>query len=393
MRAEEFVERTLGNPDLEPEEADTLGLGVVLVMVGAMRLPARVPAALFAVVAFSLVGVVIGAAGRGVAMVGALPPGLPSIEIPTIESGELARLAATAASIAVVVLAQSAAVARSFAQKNGYRVDTNADLVGLSAANAGSALTGGFAINGSPPRTAAGDSAGSHSQMVNVVMALVIAAVLLFASGLFAYVPEPVLDAVVLGIGIHLVNVRELRRVGQTRRVELWIAVLALVVVAFVGVEQGVLLAVLVSLLERARHQYRPSDEVLVSPGVIGERERARLSGVPPELLARVLAYRFGASLIFANAERFDERIRGLVEQAEQPVRTVVIDAGAMTDIDVTGAEVLSRLATDLAGADIRVVLTDLSPSAARTLQRAGVVPGAIDVVDHLETVVSAARR
>lgn len=379
-------------PDANPASA-LLGLGVVLVMVGAVRLPARVPAALFAVVAFSLVGVVIGAAGRGVAMVGALPPGLPSIEIPTIESGELARLAATAASIAVVVLAQSAAVARSFAQKNGYRVDTNADLVGLSAANAGSALTGGFAINGSPPRTAAGDSAGSHSQMVNVVMALVIAAVLLFASGLFAYVPEPVLDAVVLGIGIHLVNVRELRRVGQTRRVELWIAVLALVVVAFVGVEQGVLLAVLVSLLERARHQYRPSDEVLVSPGVIGERERARLSGVPPELLARVLAYRFGASLIFANAERFDERIRGLVEQAEQPVRTVVIDAGAMTDIDVTGAEVLSRLATDLAGADIRVVLTDLSPSAARTLQRAGVVPGAIDVVDHLETVVSAARR
>lgn len=379
-------------PDANPASA-LLGLGVVLVMVGAVRLPARVPAALFAVVAFSLVGVVIGAAGRGVAMVGALPPGLPSIEIPSIESGELARLAATAASIAVVVLAQSAAVARSFAQKNGYRVDTNADLVGLSAANAGSALTGGFAINGSPPRTAAGDSAGSHSQMVNVVMALVIAAVLLFASGLFAYVPEPVLDAVVLGIGIHLVNVRELRCVGQTRRVELWIAVLALVVVAFVGVEQGVLLAVLVSLLERARHQYRPSDEVLVSPGVIGERERARLSDVPPELLASVLAYRFGASLIFANAERFDERIRGLVEQAEQPVRTVVIDAGAMTDIDVTGAEVLSRLATDLAGADIRVVLTDLSPSAARTLQRAGVVPGAIDVVDHLETVVSAARR
>jgi MFS superfamily sulfate permease-like transporter len=199
-------------------------------MVGTIRLPSKIPAALFAVVVFSLIATVIDASARGVSMVGAFPSGLPSVEIPTLEPGEVARLAATAASISVVILAQSAAVARSFGQKNGYRVSTNADLAALSAANAGSAVTGGFAINGSPPRTSAGDSAGSRTQLVNLVMALVIAAVLLFAAGLFDYVPEPVLDAVVLGIGIHLIKVPELRRVARTRRVDLWIALLAVVV-------------------------------------------------------------------------------------------------------------------------------------------------------------------
>ena len=170
--------RELG--DINPASA-FLGFGVVAVMVGALRLPARVPAALFGLVVFSIIGVLIGAEGRGVAMVGALPPGLPSLTVPTFDVADLGVLTSTAGAIAIVILAQSAAVARSFAIKNRYPVDINSDLVGLAAANAGSAITGGFAINGSPPRTAAGDAAGSRSQVINIGMAVVIGAVLLFA--------------------------------------------------------------------------------------------------------------------------------------------------------------------------------------------------------------------
>lgn len=136
-----------------------LGLGVVVTMVGGSRIAPKLPAALVALVFFSAVAAVVDAEAKGVAVVGALPAGLPSLSLPSITAGEVPRLAVTAASIALVVLAQSAAVARSFATKNGYRVDENADLVGLSAANAASAVTGGFAINGSPPRTAAGTAA------------------------------------------------------------------------------------------------------------------------------------------------------------------------------------------------------------------------------------------
>ena len=158
-------------------------------------------------------------------MVGALPPGLPSLSLPTFDIAELGVLSSTAGAVSVVILAQSAAVARSFAIKNRYAVDIDSDLVGLAAANAGSAITGGFAMNGSPPRTAAGDAAGSRSQVVDIGMAVVIGAVLLFASGLFAYVPSPVLDGIVLGIGIHLVNIPELRRIAAVSSFEAGILV------------------------------------------------------------------------------------------------------------------------------------------------------------------------
>ncbi len=357
-----------------------LGLGVVAVMVGALRLPAAVPAALFALVVFSVLGNLIDSESHGVPMVGALPPGLPSFAWPSISGSEVARLSATALSIAVVVLAQSAAVARSFGTKNGYKVDTNSDLVGLSAANAASAVTGGFAINGSPPRTAAGDGSGSKSQLVNIVMAVVIGLLLMFGSGLFAYVPSTVLDGIVLGIGIHLLKISELRAVGRARREELLAALLALVVVAFVGVEQGVLLAVIVALIERARRYYRPEDEVTVRAGVVGAREEARFSALPPGSLDGVLVYRFDAGLFFANSTHFDERIRALVEETDPRPTMLVVDAAAMSDIDVTGVNVLTRLAQDLSAHGVRVVLAEMGESAAQIVHDSG--------LDQIVTIV-----
>lgn len=366
-----------------------LGLGVVAVMVGALRLPAAVPAALFALVVFSVAGNLLHVETHGVDMVGALPPGLPSFTWPTVGAGQIGTLSTAAFSIAVVVLAQSAAVSRGFATKNGYKVDTNSDLVGLAAANAASAVTGGFAINGSPPRTAAGDGAGSRSQLVNIAMAVVIGALLLFGSGLFAYVPSTVLDGIVLGIGVHLLKISELKAVARASREELIAALLALVVVAFVGVEQGVLLAVLVALVERARRAYRPADEVTLQGGVIGKREQERFGPIAPDRLRGTLVYRFGTSLFFANATHFDERLRGLVEETTPTPTVVVVDAAAMSDIDVTGANVLTRIAQDFTARGIRLVLTELSPSAAATVASTG-LGSVAEVVPRIEDALSA---
>lgn len=363
-----------------------LGFGVVAVMIGALKIPPQIPAALFGAVAFSIVGALIGAEDRGVKMIGALPPGLPSFEIPDVAAGDVARLAGTALAIAVVVLAQSAAVARSFGTKNGYKVDINADLVGLAAANAGSAVTGGFAINGSPPRTAAGDGAGSASQLVNVVMAVVIGAILVFAAGLFAYVPSPVLDGVVLGIGIHLIKVGELKAIARTRRTEFGTAMLALLVVAFVGVEQGVIIAVIVAIIDRATRAMEIPDEVLVYDGTLGDRAKERLSGVSPGRFDGVLVYRFGSALFFANATKFDERVRGLVASAKTPVTTVVIDAGAVGDVDFTGAGVLRKLGTDLQAKGVRLFVTDLSDAAHAAMTRSG-LDDVVTVLPHYEDV------
>ena len=363
-----------------------LALGVVVSMLVVERVLPKLPAALLAVVAFSVLGVLIGAEGRGVAMVGAVPAGLPSLTIPTLSPGAVGRLAATAAGIAVVILAQSAAVARSFATKNGYRDNTNQDLYALAAANTGSALTGGFAINGSPPRTAAGDAAGSRSQMVNIVMALVIAVVLLFATGLFEYLPSPVLDAVVFAIGIGLVKVAQLRAIKRTRLFEFGAAMLAVVVVAFVGVEQGILLAVLVSLVDRLRRQYQPTDEVLVADGEVAPRLRDRVAAGTQ--LDGILVFRFGTGLFFENATHFDQRVRDLTSAASTPVRSVVIDAAAMDDIDFTGTEVLRRQAEDLAAGGTRVYLTELTTDAEDCARRAG-LDQVLTIVPRLEEAIT----
>ncbi|MGB7820525.1 MAG: SulP family inorganic anion transporter [Ornithinibacter sp.] len=364
-----------------------LSAGVVLIIILGERFVPKLPAALFAVVAMSLVGLAIDAGARGVVEIGKLPAGLPGFAFPPISAGEIPRLAASAASIAIVVLAQSAAVSRSFAAKNRYPLNVNGDLVGLAAANAASSVTGGFAINGSPPRTAAGDSAGSRSQMVNLVMAAVIGLILLFATGLFAYVPSPVLDAVVFAIGIGLIKVSELREVVRARPGEAVSAFVALVVVAFVGVEQGVLLAVLISVIDVLRRQYRPDDIVLLHNNELDARLRQRIPDMSK--LEGVLVYRFGAELFFENAAHFADRVRTLVAEAATPVRLLVVDCAAMSDIDYSGASVLRELGEELAGSNARIVLTELSEDAQVTVERMDLGP-AVTTVPRLEDAVRA---
>jgi MFS superfamily sulfate permease-like transporter len=362
-----------------------LSAGVVILILGLERVAPKVPAALAGVVVFSVVAALVDASSKAVTMVGDVPAGLPTPALPSFVWSDVAPLVPVAAAIAIVILAQSAAVARSFATKYGYRDDTNQDLLALSAANAGSAVTGGFAINGSPPRTAAGDAAGSRSQVVNLVMAAVIALILLFATGLFAYLPSPVLDAVVFAIGVGLVKVGKLREVQRARPVEFWVALVVLVVVAFVGVKEGILLGVLVSLVDRLRRQYAPPDEVLAENGTLEPRLAARV----PDVAAApgLLVYRFGTSLFFENAAHFDARVRDLVAGASEPVRAVVLDLAAMEDIDFTGAEVVRRLAHDLGSAGVHVYVTEMSDETAQALDASGMA-GVVTAVPRMEEAV-----
>ena len=269
--------QTLSELDQANWTTAALAFGTVIVMLALEEKMPKLPAALVSLTLFSVVAVVIDAAASGVESVGAIPAGLPGFTVPDFQSGEFATLAASAFSIAVVILAQSAAVARSFAQKNGYTDSVKGDLVGLSAANLASAFTSGFAINGSPPRTAAGDSSGSKGQVVNIAMAVTVALVLLFLTGLFEYIPSGVLDAVVFTIGIKLVKVGTLRAVGRTSRPEFLVAMVTLLVVAFVGVEQGIFLAIVLSLIDRLRRQYHPHDAVLLSDGKVIPRLESRV--------------------------------------------------------------------------------------------------------------------
>lgn len=365
-----------------------IGAATVAVYLVLERWVPKAPSALVALVGVSALADALGAADHGVPPVGAVPAGLPGFRLPSLGLSDAARLVPSAVAVAFVVLAQSAAVARSFAVQHERRDDTNTDLVALGAANAVSALTGGFAINGSPPRTVAADESGGRTPVVNLVMAACIAVVLVAFTGLFDHLPSVVLDALVLAIGLRLVAVRQLRRILAARRSEFAVAAIALVVVAFVGVEQGLAVAVVMALADRLRRQYHPHDEVLVLDGQASHRVERRLGHV--DGLDGVVAYRFGSSLFFENSDRFDTRLRGLVAECAAPPRAVVLDASAIEDVDFTAGEMLSRLRADLHARQCDLIVAEGSPELWDALRAVGL--GDVQRVDDVDEVLLALR-
>jgi MFS superfamily sulfate permease-like transporter len=208
-------------------------------------------------------------------------------------------------------------------------------------------LIGSFAVNASPPRTAVVRAAGGRSQLTNVVGAVVALGVVLWAAGALKNLPQATLGAILLFVATKLVRARELRSVLRFERVEFGLAVLATAVVVFFGIEQGVVVAMLLSLADRTRRAARPRDIVL-------GREVGTSHWIPPDVgrqteqLPGVLVYLLYAPLWYANADFVAARIRRLIDTAEHPVRTLILDADAVADIDYTAARKIGELATQL---------------------------------------------
>lgn len=335
----------------------------------------KVPGELLGLVAAILFAVAFHVSDFGVTLVGALPHGLPQLTLPAMTLGDVITLIPAALSIAIVVLAQSSAVIRSHAGEHDEKVRLNQDLVALGVANTVSALTRGFAVNGSPPRTLAADIAGGRSQLVNCIMGLLIGIVLLFGGELFRYMPAAALAAIVFMIGMRLIRVREFMYLWQNHRMEFAIAMIALVGTALFGVRQGVLIAVIASLMERLSRQYRPTDAVLLRDGELSEwaAERLDMSESKPDLEG-MLVYRFDGALFFENISYFIARIKRAIDHAKQPVRYVVVDAGAIDTIDYTAVENLKLLYRQLSGDEIKLGFAHVSPSLMRQFDDYGVI-------------------
>ena len=187
---------------------------------------------------------------------------------------EMELLITVSASCAVMILTQSAATARIYAAKHYETVDENLDLYGLSAANAAAALSGGFVVNGSPTQTAMMEDAGGRSQMAQVSTAVVVGVVLLFLTGPLQHLPTCVLGAMVFLVALRLIDFGELKNILSESPQEYALAVMTAAVVVLVGVEEGIVLAMLVSLVRVVRHDYHPHSGVLA--GKPGRKLEAR---------------------------------------------------------------------------------------------------------------------
>jgi SulP family sulfate permease len=357
-----------------------ISLPVVVAILAGKRFLPRLPVALLAVVGGIVASDIYDFAGHGISILGPVAGGLPPFRLPVVHWRQLLDLVPVAASCFVMIVAQSAAAGRVFAQRYHESVDLNADILGLAAANAAAAFTGAFVVNGSPTQTAMAERARSRSQFAQLIFAAVVVVVLLFFSRFLQYLPHCVLAGIVFTIALSLINVPSLLAIRSESPGEFTLAVVTAVAVVVLGVEHGILFAVALSLLRHVRHSYRPHT-MMLAPGPDG-RWQPVPSQVGTQTAPGLIVYRFGADLFYANDHFFVEEVRLLIDRAPSKVHCFVVDAAAITDLDYSAARSLMDLFEALAQQSVTVIFARVNRYLRADMDRHGITeivkPGCI---------------
>jgi high affinity sulfate transporter 1 len=360
------IEKFMESVRLIPTDGDvptTLVSAFVLVtIIGLGMVNKKIPGALLAVVVSIIASYALDLQAEGVTILGTIPSGLPPIGLPTevMTTANAQALLPTVISLVIVILAQSAATSRAYAMKYSDRFDENVDLVGLGTANLAAGISGTFVVNGSPTKTEMVDSAGGKTQVAQLTAAAIVVVVLLFLTVPLSYMPNAVLAAVVFLIGLRLIDYKGMADIYRLRKGEIVVAAITAATVVIVGVEQGIILAIALSIIEHIHHSYRPHD-TLVGRDRDGAIHTAALED-GTQLLPGLAAYRFGANLYYANALRFTEEITELVEAADPPLRWFALVSSAIGDIDYSGSDSIRQVHEELARKNVTLVLVDVSP-------------------------------
>ena len=344
---------------LDQTQVNTLlvGVGTLLVLLLLPRVSRRVPAVLVAVVGATVASAIFDLSSAGVATVGSLPHGVPSPSIPWTHVNDLVPLVVAAVGITLVSLTDTIATASSFAARRGEEVRPDQEMIGIGAANVVAGFFQGFAVSTSGSRSAVAEQSGARTQVSNLVGAGLVVVLLVFLNSLLSDLPQATLAAVVIAAALSLVNVRALRRYYQARKSAVLISLVATAGVILLGILEGIVVAIGLSVLLVFRRSWWPDGHALGRiDGVEGWHSRDR----HPEArgLPGVVVYRWEAPLFFANAGAFREQIRRLVR--EQRPQWIVLQCEAITDVDVTAAEMLEQLDNELNAAGIHLMFAEL---------------------------------
>lgn len=335
----------------------SIALACVLLIQGLRRWAPRIPGQVVAIVMATAATRFWQLDERGVSVVGVIPRGLPEIGIPTLSLADLQALAPIAAGAALVAFSDTVVTARAFAARNRYRIDASQELLALGLGNMASALTQGLPVSGSGSRTAVAEAAGSRTQVTALAAVAVLAAVLLFLTPLLTHLPHAALGAILLLAAWNLCDFREFRRLWHFRLSGLFVCVVVLAGVVGLGVMEGILIGVLLSLVLVMQALTWPHDAVLGRMGASWHDRHFRPDATPVE---GVLVYRFSGPLFFANSGHFLERIEALADACPAPPRRFVLDASAISGIDLAGCEALREVRESLQSRGIRLVIVHM---------------------------------
>lgn len=354
-----------------------VGASAIVVLVVLSRLVPKLPAGLIVLVVSIAVSTALDLEAEGVSVVGDIPRGLPPFGWPDVSLAQVLDLVPAAAGIAILAFGESVGGGRALAEKKGYEIDANKELIALGAANVGSGVSQGFVVDGSLSRSAVGDSAGVKSQLSSILGAALVLATLFVLAPLFKNLPNAVLAAIVIVAVAGLVNIKELKRLYRLDLRDFGLALLCLIGVLLLGILPGLLTAIVASLLALVFRAYRPSSAVLGRvPGV--ESDDAHLfrniDGHPEyETYPGLVIFRFDNELFFANSHGFREQIRALVRDASPPVHEVIVDASAMNYADTTATDMLNELVAELRDRGVQLTFARAKRPFAEILRVSGV--------------------
>jgi len=370
-----------------------LGLVTILGLILLKRFVPRVPGPLVAVVVAIIVSSLFNVADLGVSVVGQIPGGLPSLQIPQVGPADLRTLLPAALALAVLIFADELLVARVFAKKNHYALDPNQELTALGAANVSCGFFESFAVGASSSRTVVNDDMHGKSQMVGLVAAGLVIVFLLYLTSLLQNLPKVVLGAIIVVAAISLIDVQEFRSLNLIRHSEFYLSLLTLLGVLIIGIVVGIAVAIAFSLAEFLLRIYRPHTSVLgTGEGVDGYHVIA--PGGYNQVLPGLIVYGFNAPLFFANAPYLLDQVRDLISTAVPPVRCLLLDTEAIPDIDTTAADTLRELHQELQEKSIVLTIARANKPLRETMRLTGLenLIGAKNFYPSVRTGVEAFR-
>ena len=346
-----------------------IGVGVLVVLLVCARLNRRIPGALIGMVASTALVAALGLQAHGVAVLGTVHTGAPHFGLTGLSWSSLQSLAPLAAVVALVVVTQTAATTRAFAEQGGYDVEAGRDFLAVGAGSVVSGLVGSFPVNASPPRTGAVATAGGRTQAGALGAALAVV-LLIPAANILKDVPLATLAAILMYVAARLFNPGDLKAIARFDLFEFGLATITLLTVVLVGVEQGIGVAVGLAILDRIRLSARPQLHVL-----------GRLAGttswapMAPEIQAAevpgVLVLLFATPLWYANAVHFRDEVVAALSR-EPATRVLVLDTIGMSDVDFTGSRALAHVLTVCEHAQVAFGVARAGDHAHDKLRRSG---------------------
>jgi high affinity sulfate transporter 1 len=348
-----------------------LGAATLSVIV-CLKRSRRLPGVLIAVVAATVVvGAMDLATRAGVAVLGALPRGLPHLAFPVLASSDLLPVVLGSLAVALVAFADTSVLSRTRAARSGTRVDPDQEMLALGMANLAAGLFQGMPISASATRTPVSEAAGARTQLAGVVGAGAVAGLLVAAPDWLVNLPTTALAAVVIASALGVIEIDDLRRIYRIQRSEFWLSIGCLVGVAVLGAIAGIGLAIVIAVIEFLWDGWRPHSAVLGRiDAVKGYHDLARHPDA--RIVPGLVLFRWDAPLFFANAELFRTRALAAVESSPMPARRLVVAAEPITNVDVTAADMVADLDETLRAAGVELCFAEMKGPVKDTLKRFG---------------------